>query len=70
MNLTRGKASIAKNCYENENDVIILFKSTVLNAIKTITDKKKRTDKESTFDYPTNFTMLPSNIEMQLQNMF
>ena len=70
MNLTRGKASIAKNCYENENDVIILFKSTVLNAIKTITDKKKRTDKEYTFDYPTNFTILPSNIEMQLQNLF
>ena len=53
MDSTLGRASTTKNCNENENDAILLFKPAVLSAIKTIRSKKKRADKESILDYPT-----------------
>ena len=59
-----GRASTTENCNENENDAILLFKPVVLNAIKTMRNKEKHTDKESIFDYLTKF--LASNIEMEL----
>ena len=49
---------------KNDNDTILLFKLTVLSAIKTIRNKKKCDDKDSIFDYLTK--SLPSNIEMEL----
>ena len=49
---------------KNENDIILLFKLTVLSAIKTIRNEKKCDDKDSIFDYLTK--SLPSNIEMEL----
>ena len=51
-------------CNENENDANFLFKLAVLNAVKTIRDKKKRVDKEYIFHYLTK--SLASNKEIKL----
>ena len=40
MNSTLRRAGITKNCNENENEAIFLFKLGVLNAIKRIRNKK------------------------------
>ena len=61
MDSTLGRASSTENCNENENDAILLFKPSVLSAIKTIKNKETHTDKESIFDYLTK--SLASNIE-------
>ena len=61
---TLSRACTTENCNENENEAVLLFKSFVLSAIKMIRNKKKRADKESTFDYFTK--SLASNIEMEL----
>ena len=61
---TLGRASTTENYNENENDAILLFKPTVLSAIKAIRNKKKRADKESIFDFLTK--SLASNIEMEV----
>ena len=61
MDSTLGRASSTENCNENENDAILLFKPSVLSAIKTIKNKKTHADKESIFDYLTK--SLASNIE-------
>ena len=64
MDSKTGRASTTENCNENENGAILLFKPTVLIAIKTIRSIKKRADKESIFDYLTK--SLAPNIEMEL----
>ena len=64
MDSTLGRACTTENCYEIENDAIHLFKPTVLNAIKTMRNKKRRADKESIFDYLTK--SLASNIGIEL----
>ena len=61
---TLARASTTDNCNENENNAMRLFKQAVLNAIKTIRNKKKCADKESIFDCLTK--SLASKIEMQL----
>ena len=62
--MTIWRASIAKHDNKNKNNVIFLCKSAVLNAVKTIGDKKKRADKGFIFDYLTK--SLASNLEMGL----
>ena len=62
--MTVWRASIAKHDNKNKNNVIFLCKSAVLNAVKTIGDKKKRDDKGFIFDYLTK--SLVSNLEMGL----
>ena len=63
MDSTLGRASTTENSNENENDAILFFKPAVLNAIKTIRNKKKSANKEFIFDYLTK--SLASNIEME-----
>ena len=62
--MTIWRASIAQNDNKNKNNVTFLFKSAVLNAVKTIRDKKKHADKGFIFDYLTK--SLVSNLEMGL----
>ena len=65
--MTIWRASIAQNDNKNKNNVTFLFKSAVLNAVKTIRDKKKRADKGFIFDYLTK--SLVSNLKMELKNV-